>query len=158
MDRNTFTKLVLEAENTLYHVAKTILSSDCDCEDAVQEAILVGYEKLNTLRQPQYFRTWLVRILINECYRIHRANRPVVYLEEYLQTEPCDDTPPPDTDLYHAIRDLPEPLRLPVVLYYIEGYSVREIHEVMGIPGGTVKSRLSRARKALKLSLESEDI
>lgn len=69
MNKDLFIDRVLEAERTLYHVSKTILSVDQDCEDAVQSAILKAYEKLNTLKEDQYFKTWIIRILLNECYR-----------------------------------------------------------------------------------------
>lgn len=153
MERETFTKLVLEAEHTLYRVAKTILREEQDCEDAVQEAILKAYQKLDSLREPQFFRTWLVRILINECYRIRRSARPTVNYEEYLETAPSNGA---DTCVWEAIRDLPEPLRLPVELCYVEGYTVAEVQSILHIPAGTVKSRLYRARKVLRTTLESE--
>ena len=89
MDKQTFTDLVLDAEHTLYRVSKTILREDHDCEDAVQEAILKAYQKLDTLREERYFRTWLIRILINECYRIRRTARPVVSFEAYLESAPA---------------------------------------------------------------------
>lgn len=153
MDKQTFTDLVLDAEHTLYRVSKTILREDHDCEDAVQEAILKAYQKLDTLREERYFRTWLIRILINECYRIRRTARPVVSFEAYLESAPAIT---PDGSLWDAVGQLPEPLRLPVELYYIEGHTVSEIQSILHIPAGTVKSRLSRARKALRTSLESE--
>ena len=153
MDKQTFTDLVLDAEHTLYRVSKTILREDHDCEDAVQEAILKAYQKLDTLREERYFRTWLIRILINECYRIRRTARPVVSFEAYLESAPAIT---PDVSLWDAVGQVPEPLRLPVELYYIEGHTVSEIQSILHIPAGTVKSRLSRARKALRTSLESE--
>ena len=67
MTRETFTDLVLDSEPTLYRVAMSMLRNEKDCEDAVQTAILTAYEKLGTLKHEEYFKTWLMRILINVC-------------------------------------------------------------------------------------------
>lgn len=155
LDKTTFTRLVLNAERPLYRVARTILRCDADCEDAVQSAILAAYEKLDTLREEAYFQTWLTRILINECYRLCRAARPAVPLEEILEQAACEL--PPEGGLWEAVQKLPDELRLPVELYYVEGYTVPEIRKLLGIPEGTVKSRLFRARRALRTQLESEE-
>lgn len=72
LNKNEFTQKVLDAESTLYHVAKSILRSEADCEDAVQEAIAIAWQKLPTLKTDAYFTTWLVRILINECKSVLR--------------------------------------------------------------------------------------
>ena len=69
MTRDEFSKRVLESEQTLYRISMSMLKNETDCEDAVQTAILTAYEKLSTLKEEQYFRTWLVRILINICNR-----------------------------------------------------------------------------------------
>lgn len=86
MDKQQFTKQVLEAEASLYHVAHTLLVNEEDCADAIQNAILAAYDKLGDLKKDAYFKTWLTRILINECYRILRVdsfhyNRPLTETE-----------------------------------------------------------------------------
>lgn len=156
MDKQTFTARVMEAENSLYRVARTILSCDSDCEDAVQEAIMKAWEKRNTLREERYFKTWLTRILINESYRLARRRPDCLPLEscEHLETPQGE---PVDTSLREAVLALPEKLRLPVVLCYVEGYSVQEAGRLLRIPAGTVKSRLSRARSVLRETLCDPD-
>ena len=67
MTKDVFIKEVRDAEAMLYHISKSILKNDSDCGDAVQETILKAYEKLPTLKKEKYFRTWITRILINEC-------------------------------------------------------------------------------------------
>ena len=67
MDKEEFTRAVLEYESTLYRVAKSMLGSEADCADAAQNALLRAWEKQHTLRDMAYFKTWLTRILINEC-------------------------------------------------------------------------------------------
>lgn len=153
VNKKTFAENVLAAETTLYHVAKTILHNDTLCEDAVQEGILKAYEKLNTLKEESYFKTWLTRIVINECYSQLRKARITVPWEKWAEhemTEEGEDY----SELYQAIRRLRSKIRIVVVLYYIEGYSVNEISETLSIPSGTVKSRLAKGRDMLKKYLE----
>lgn len=154
MNKDTFTDKVLEAQSTLYHVSKSILTHEQDCEDAVQGAILKAYNKLDTLKKEQYFKTWLVRILINECYSLKSKEHSQVPYEEYLESEKADDKED-YSELYMAIQNLPERIRITIVLYYVDGYSVEEIKQILGIPTGTVKSRLAKGRKLLKIKLEN---
>lgn len=68
LDKETFCRLVEEHQNTLYRTARSILSNQQDAEDAVQEAIFSAYSHLDRLREPDKFKAWLLRILVNECY------------------------------------------------------------------------------------------
>ena len=77
MTKTEFTDAVLAAEPTLYRVAKSMLGSEADCADAAQNAILHAWERLDTLKKPEYFKTWLVRILINECKGVLRTRGPL---------------------------------------------------------------------------------
>ncbi|WP_454055219.1 RNA polymerase sigma factor [Clostridium sp. Marseille-Q7071] len=157
MNKDTFIDKVLETESTLYHVSKSILIYDQDCEDAVQGAILKAYNKLDTLKEEQYFKTWLVRILINECYSLKRSECATVSYEEYFEFTKADDKKD-YSGLYLAIQKLPERIRITIVLYYVEGYSIEEIKKILKIPAGTVKSRLSKGRKLLKIELEDMEV
>ncbi|MFR0925206.1 MAG: sigma-70 family RNA polymerase sigma factor, partial [Butyricicoccaceae bacterium] len=118
MDREQFTSAVLAAEPTLYRVAKTMLRSEHDCADAAQQAILRAWEQLDSLRSTRYFKTWLVRILINECSTILRRQQRLAPYDaaaaEAIPAPAADDY----SDLYAAITALEEKLRLPVELYY----------------------------------------
>lgn len=157
MNKNTFIENVLEAERTLYHVSKSILVYDQDCEDAVQGAILKAYEKLHTLKEEKYFKTWLIRILINECYSLKRREYPKVPYEECFEFIRADDKKD-YSELYLAIRKLPPRIRITIVLYYVEEYSVEEIKQILKVPSGTVKSRLAKGRKLLKIKLENMEV
>ena len=154
MNKDTFIDRVLEAESTLYRISKSILIHEQDCEDAVQEAILKAYNKLGTLKKEQYFKTWLVRILINECYSLKRKEYSQVPYEEYFESAKANDKENYN-ELYLAIQNLPERIRITIVLYYVEGYSVKEIKQILQIPTGTVKSRLAKGRNLLKIKLEN---
>lgn len=154
MDKETFTNAVLDSEQTLYRIAKSILKQDADCADAVQEAILKAYSKLNSLREERYFKTWLCRILIRECYKIYNHRSDYVPLEQISE---ISDSSQGMGEIYESIMELDKKLRPVVVMYYIEGFSTEETAAALGIAQGTVKSRLSRARKQLRQILESEE-
>ena len=153
MDKDEFLRLALDSEPTLFHVSFSILHDEQDCADTVQEAILKAYENRHKLRETKYFKTWIVRIVINECYDMLRRKKRFQafndavqqdgrYLSNYIKEEYID--------LYQAINRLSEKEKICVILYYLEDYSVAEIANVLKIPSGTVKSRLSHARRELK--------
>lgn len=147
MTRETFTDLILESEPTLYRVSMSMLKNEKDCEDAVQTAILTAYEKLETLKHEEYFKTWLVRILINVCNRqLKTASRNA----ELNSTDVACSGSETVTEIRVAIESLPAKIRQVIVLYYIEQFSVKEIKQILKIPEGTVKSRLSKGRSLLK--------
>lgn len=153
MKKEQLGQLIIASEDTLYHVAKTLLYNDADCADAIQETIVKAFSKLDTLRQDAYAKTWLIRILMNECYAIMRREKRVISLEDYTPEEVSEENAD-YSDLYEAIRRLPEEARLSVTLYYMEGYSVKEIAKLMDTTESAVKNRLARARNRLRNELE----
>lgn len=157
MDKNEFAEKVTAAEATLYHISKSILRNDCDCADAVQEAIITAYSKLCSLRDDRFFKTWLCRILINECYRMRRANKRTIPLEDYMETGDSAEQQN-DLGLFDAIMGLKTDLRLAIVLHYMEGFQTAEMAKILKIPEGTVKGRLSRARAKLKSVLGEKEV
>lgn len=130
-----------------------MLRCDADCKDAVQEAVLKAWRKRHTLRDESAFQAWLTRITVNECKSMLRRQIRVIPMEEI---DLRDDTPPPDPDVREALEKLPEKLRLPIVLHYIEGFPLSDISTMLGVPVGTLKWRLSQARNLLKLELRDE--
>jgi len=152
MNRTDFILRVRGCERRLYRVARTMLRSDADCEDAVQEALLRAWAKRGSLREERFFETWLIRILINECKNICR--RKPKALSEIPETLAA---PPADGELMDALMNLPEKFRISMELHYIEGYGVSEIARMLFIPEGTVKWRLSRGRALLRTELGEED-
>lgn len=151
MDKQTFGALIMKNEQQLYRIAKSILRNDEDCADATQEAVARGFASLHTLKQDRYAQTWLIRILIHECYRISRGRGRTVSLdsEEYVEA-PAPESDSDYSDLYEALSRLPADMRIVLELYYFEGYSIREIADILQLAVGTVKSRMSRARDQLK--------
>ncbi len=152
MERTEFIARVRACERRLYRVARTMLRREADCEDAVQEALLRAWAKLDTLRNEAYFETWLIRILINQCRMFYRRQPPVA--AELTESVPArEDGRAP---LMDALLALPEKPRVALELHYIEGYSVKECARMLAVPEGTVKWRLSRGRALLKRELGEE--
>ena len=152
MTKDDFSLKILECERTLYRISMSMLKNETDCEDAVQMAILTAFEKLDTLKNEQYFKTWLVRILINVCNKQLSHKKRFIDIQEYMETAvPSSDI---NIDVKIALEGLPVKIREVVVLYYIEEFSVKEIKSILNIPEGTVKSRLSKGREFLKLALQ----
>ena len=153
MTNEEFVQLISNSEVSLYRVAKSILRNDEDCADAVQSAILKAFDKLNTLRHEKYFKTWLTRILINECYHMLNDRREQVPYEEYMEGAQSDVE---YSEVFQALMELEDMYRVPFSLHYIEGYSVKEISQMLDIGVSNVKIRLSRARGKLQNMLGGE--
>lgn len=154
MNKEEFTRRVRGAQDQMYRMTYGLLREPQDRMDAVQEAIFKAWCNLRLLRDDRYFETWLIRILINECHNRQRAQSRLAPLE--AAWEPREEFSG-DTALRDAILALPEKLRLPVMLHYMEGYKTDEIAQMLRLPGGTVRSRLRRARMALKEMLEESE-
>lgn len=158
MTKHDFTEYVLAQEQTLYRVSRAMLRQEADQKDAVQETVAKAWAKLGSLRDERYFATWLTRILINECTNITRRRKRIVLMrdwEEDALKAHAEFAEP--TGIDEALDALPEKLRLPTVLHYMEGFSLLEIRELLHLPLGTVKSRLHDARITLKLELERNE-
>lgn len=147
-----YERVATELLPTLYKIAFGILRSDADARDAVQQALLKAWEKRDTAREG-LFRAFLTRILINECRNIQRQRMRV--FPAPLDALPME-APPDYRELYEAIYALPDKLRLPVWLKYLENYSEQEAARALGVSVSAFKSRLHRARKTLRAALERE--
>lgn len=159
MTREELGTLILASERQLYSTAKTILKNDQECADAIQETIAKAFSKLDTLRNDSYAKTWLIRILINECYTLLRKSRKLVSLEGMSAAAEMEAEQKQDySDLYRAVNSLKEELRMPVVLYYIEDFNVKEIAQILEITEGAVQKRLARAREKLKRILQESEV
>ena len=154
MNKQEFTRRVLAVENKLYRISCGMLRNPQDRMDAVQEAVVKAWANVHRLRREEYFETWLTRILINECHNIQNARKNIVQLESLSEQGAYEGDNKPLRD---AIMALEVELRLPVLLFYMEGYKLREIAQILDVPEGTVKTRLARAKKKLKKLLEEDE-
>lgn len=148
-DKDAFVELINQQKESMYKIAKTILKKEEDVADAMQETILNCWEKITTLRKPEYFRTWMVRILINNCNAIYRQRTRVVLNNEIILEETVD------ADYFNVewqemMSFLNEKQRIVVELYYVEQFKVREIADILQIGQSAVKGRLQAARKIIE--------
>lgn len=156
-DTDATGKIILENMQSLYRVAFSILRTDEEISDAISNTTVIVFEKIQTLKNEAFFKTWLTKILINECYKIYNQNKKIIYLENSNQENMAYNDTYSDFETRNLIKNLDQDLREIVILYYFEDFSVKEISKVLKIPEGTVKSRLSRARKELAKKLISEN-
>lgn len=157
MNEQEYQRRVRECLPSLYRVARAILYDEQDCADAVQEAVFQGWLKRGQLRDVERFRAWLSRITVNACRSLQRGKlkqkRAVEAGVERLRQAP----PRPSSALEAALSKLPEKYRLPIVLYYIEAYSTREIAAMLELPEGRIRDRMRAARKLLERMLNHEE-
>lgn len=132
----------------LLRLARSLCGSTGGAEDAVQEAFLRAWRHIGRYNPTRPFEPWLTTILVRECRRQH--HRAPKY--EELTQEPAQETT--SNRLFAAIEDLPLKLRETVALHYLHGYDLRETAAALGVPEGTVKSRLYRARELLQQALK----
>lgn len=155
MDDASFAQAILAMRRTLYRVSYGLLAEEQDRLDAVQEALARAWEKRRTLREERYVRTWVVRILINECHTILRRRKRLFSLDAQPERSVPEGA---DAALHDAVLSLPDALRLPIILHYMEGYSIQEIARMLRLPHGTVATRMHRARAQLRRTLGEEAI
>lgn len=160
-DHAAFSALAAAAIDRLYAIARRVLRDDAGAEDAVQDCLLHAWRDIRVLRDPTRFDAWLYRLLLNACRDEQRRvwHRPVQAL--------ADDIEPPALiddvadvirrdELERGFRALSTEHRMALVLFHYQGLRAREIADLLGIPEGTVVSRLHYGSRALRIALEPE--
>ena len=153
MDNQDFQDRVRACERRLYATAYLLLHVTADCEDAVQEAVLRAWQRLPGLQNPQFFETWLTRIVINECKSQlrRRSRRGETELSPRLAAPVS-----PEPELHAALTALKWKYRVVLTLKYIDGYTIEEIARILTLPRGTVASRLDQAKRLLRAQMKGE--
>ena len=155
-DREAFTQLVVANERMLSRVAMATLKNPDDAADTVLQA----WESLGQLRQPRYFKTWVVRILLNKCYRIS-AQRSLYAHSQLEETLLAGEQPDWDQslDVASALQAMGEQDRLLLGLFYFDRLSTREIAQALGLSESCVRQRLHRGRKRFQaIYTEKEEL
>ena len=152
MDALTFQAEVRRIEKLMYRVSMSYLNNQEDAADAVQDTLARAWEKRNFLARQENFKPWVMKILTNQCRDVLRKRRRRSFypLEEDAATV---EMPAPQPPVMEAIGALKPEWRTVVLLHYVDGYAVQEIAQSLGIPSGTVKTRLRAARKRLSQTL-----
>ena len=155
MEREEFAARTEAVKTRLYRTAYLYLGSEADALEAVDEAVYQALRGLKQLRRPEFFETWLTRILLNECHRELRRRK------RFSGEEALPDTAGPDVydalPLREAIRRLPEDLRTVVILRYFTGLTLQETADSLKLPVGTVSTRQRKALQLLRLELGEEE-
>ena len=155
MTEREFTAAAEEYLDMVYRIALNCLRVPADAEDAAQTAMLRLWQSGQSFPEDSQLRYWLVRVTLNVCRDTVRSSwrRRMVSLESCREPAFADGE---HRALYRAVMDLPEKYRVPLYLYYYEGYSVPEVGELLELKPSTVQTRLDRGRKRLKTMLTEE--
>ncbi len=150
-NRDAYGELVKRYERAVYAVALEVLNDFHAAQDVAQDAFLVAYEKLGTLRKPAAFGAWLLRIARRLALRSARRHStlPPHGLPPETSANPNHQLDDPSRALLDAVMRLPLHERQVIMLHYFESRSVRAVAEIVGRPVGTVTKQLSRARNRL---------
>jgi len=156
-DIDSYQEIIEEMKIYLYSVAIKYLKDDFDAADAISNTIIISFENLKSVRKLEFFKTWITRILINECKKIlvsKNKNVSVEGYEETLEAESIDIEGNIDIKTY--LEQIPKQQKAVILMYYYEEMTIVEIAETLEISEGTVKSRLFTARNNLKKLIEKK--
>lgn len=156
LNKGQLGKIIIDSERQMYITAKSLLYRDEDCYDAIQNTIVKAYDHIDSLKEDKYAKTWIIRILINECYRILRLRDKNFPLEDFLDIPYVDEEKRDYESLYKAISKLKYDLRVCIILYYFNRKNVKEIAMTLSISEGAVQKRLARARAKLRIALKDD--
>ena len=152
-DTDAFMELIEENTQSMYKTAWAILRNEEDVADALQETIVKGFESLHPLRRPEFFKTWMMRILINNCLQIRKQRQRLLTFGDDLPEIPVEDSYDSDFGFKELLNMVGEEDRLLLTLYYADEFKVSEIAELLEMNVNTVKTRLSRAREKIRRGL-----
>lgn len=148
-DKEAFVQLMKECGPGMYKVAKAILKNDADVADAMQETALTCWEKIDTLKNDRYFKTWMTRILINHCNRILRNSHRFTEADSILANRGYE-AEYSSVEWKVFLENVDEKYRIILILYYVQGLKTREIADILELNESTVRGRLSTARNRIE--------
>lgn len=162
-DEIAFTTLIHMIEQEMYKIARIKLKNEDDIYEAMQNSIILIYKNLRKLKNKKFFRTWSMRILINECLKI--LNKTKTNYERYVEYDENIGIQEQDFEKVESKHDLERLLyclneneKVIMTLYYGEKFSMKEIANILSEPEGTVKSKISRAKIKIKKYVEEENL
>ena len=152
MTDEQFTPLAERYMDTIFRVAYSYLRSKSDADDVTQDVLIQLYRQDKAFERDAHVKNWLIRVTVNRCKNVLRAPwHKAEDIADYENTLVFEQ--PQYRELFDAVMALDKRYRVPVLLYYYEGYSQKEIAEMLAVPEETVRTRLFRARGKLKTSL-----
>lgn len=160
-DKDAFTVLILSLQSKLYSIAFSRLKNEADSLDAIQETVIAAYNNLTNLKKPESFENWIISILINECNKIYIKNNKTCHsdiddYEEIIDFSYINI----EQDLYFEdlIKGLNEKEKIIMILYYKNGYSIKDIAKILDMKTSTIKSNIRRAKMKIKKEERSKRI
>lgn len=151
---DAFIRLIEENKQALQRVAYGFFQNEEDVADAIQDTILDAFEHIGDLKKADFFKTWLIRILINNCNQIFNHNRKNFYTDTIPEREaPAENDS--NLEFMELLQSLPPDSRLIFQLYYGEQFTTKEIGNILRMNESTVKSRLHRGKEQLRSQLQS---
>ena len=157
-DKESFIQLLDPIKEKLYRVAFMYLKNEDDALDCIQESIIKAIKSLSTLKEPQYFNTWMTRITVNVCKDCIKKNSKVVLVDinDYENSLVTEDSKFEHTeDIQAVLNQLTETERDLIIMRYLEDMSLKDISKTISVPLGTIKSRLNRTLKKLRVYMEA---
>lgn len=159
-DKGAFVELIEGQKLSMSRAAMAILHNEEDAADAVSETVLTAFTKLCDLREPKYFKTWLTRVLICNCYDILRRQRrsvPLGILPGGGREESGMEDRDKIIDIRASLASLAENDRLVLTLFYLDGLPIKDISRLLGVKEATVRTRLYRGRKHFRKVYEEKE-
>ena len=158
-DKEAFTELMLSIEE-LYRISKVRLKNEDNIADAIQNTMLIAFKSIKRLKHVEYFKTWIIRILVNECNYIYRKNKKVEISYEDIQNDinisefdKVDEKL--DFDFICSKLDYKE--RMIIILYYKDRFTDKEIGKILNIKENTVKTKRTRIKLKIKKIIKKGD-
>lgn len=154
-DKGAFTDLIINIQDELYKIARMRLSSEEDIDDAIQETMISAFYGIKHLKHTQYFKTWIIKILINKCNTLYKKRKKLdsYYDDNFINNSIIDfkeNNIESNIDFYILIKDLDYIERYILILYYEMGYSCKEISNILSINENTLKTKISRSKEKIK--------
>ncbi|OQO68277.1 RNA polymerase subunit sigma [Enterococcus villorum] len=147
-DKEAFVQLFKIYENVLYNTARRFLNNQEDIADCLQDTALTAYKNIENLQKPEYFNSWIYRILINNCKKILKMRKQENFWIEYGEEK---EGMVESIELRQMLQNLDIKYRIPLILYYYNGFSIKEISSILSEPVNTVKTHLARGKKLLRI-------
>ena len=155
MSKEEFVIFAEKYMDTIYRVAYSWTKNSDDANDVTQDVLIQLYKTTKEFESDSHLKNWLIRVTVNQCKMLFRS--PWSKMEdigEYANTLGFEEES--HLDLFRAVMNLDKKYRVPILLFYYEGYSTAEIASILGIPEKTVSTRLFRAKARLKDYLKEE--
>lgn len=159
-NEGAFTKIIIDLEKDLYKIARARFNSEDDICEVVQETIIAAFNNIKKLKKPEYFKTWIIKILINNCNKMYKKKRKkdlFEYNEDILENTYSKNEYEiviDKLDFEGLIKNLKCNERITLILYYMENLTTKEIGKLLKEPESTIRNRISRAKLKLKKELE----